>query len=114
MTVRELAELLQAEMLTEKGADREIGGCLVCDVLSRAISRGRRDMAWITVRGSMNALAAACMAHAACLILPDGVQPDKRVPEQAEAEGVVLLASEKSAFDLAGVLYEAGLRGEEK
>lgn len=114
MTVRELAVLLEAEMLTEKGAEREVGGCLVCDVLSRAISRGCRDMAWITVRGSMNALAAACMANAACLILPENVQPDKWVAEQAEAEGIALLASGKSAFELAGILYGAGLRGEEK
>ena len=114
MTVSELSQRLDARMLTECGADREVLSGLCCDVISRAMTRGTRGMAWITMQANMNALAAAAMTGAACLILSDGMSPEADVTARAEHEGIALLTSDAGAFELAGRLYEAGIRGEEQ
>ena len=114
MTAEGLAKLLGAEILAEGNLEGVIRSCLVCDVISQAMAGGRRGMAWITVQANMNALAASVMTDAACLIFPAGIRPEEDVLQRAQKENVTLLAAAQSAFDLAGRMYEAGLRGEEQ
>ncbi len=109
MTVGEAAALLGAGMLTE--GDREICGGLVCDVMSRAMAQGFSGMAWITRQANMNALAVAVMTDAACLIFPAGYMPEEKVINKAREEKKALLYAPQEAFEAAGILYGAGLRG---
>ena len=114
MTVSEVSRLLRARALTDGEAERAVESCMVCDVLSLVMAGGRRNMAWITVRSSMNALAVACMTGASCLIFPKGAEPERAVTDRAEEEKIAILAADMSAFEIAGILYGAGLRGEVK
>ena len=114
MTVSEVSRLLRARVLTDGEAERAVESCMVCDVLSLVMAGGRRNMAWITVRSSMNALAVACMTGASCLIFPKGAEPERAVTDRAEEEKIAILAADMSAFEIAGILYGAGLRGEVK
>jgi len=111
MTVGELAQRLGAVNLSDAGTGRAVTGGFSCDVISQAMARGFRGMAWITVQANMNALAVAVMTGAACLIFPEGMKAEKTVIERAAIEGIALLSAEDAAFELAGRLY-AGLRGE--
>lgn len=113
MTVGELKNLLKAEMLTDGGAERKVKCGFACDVLSVAMAKGHKDMAWITVQANMNALAVAVMRSAACLVFPDGMRPEESVIQKAQGEGVALLSAKGNAFELAGRMYAAGLRGDE-
>lgn len=110
MTVGELADLLEAEMLSGGGREAECG--FVCDVLSVSMSKGPRGMAWITCQANMNALAVAVMRGAACLIFPNGIRPEQAVIDRAAQEGIALLTARSGAFELAGRMWQAGLRGE--
>ena len=113
MTVGELAQRLGAVNLSDAGTGRAVTGGFSCDVISQAMARGFRGMAWITVQANMNALAVAVMVDAACLIFPECATPGEDVIERAQKEGVALMTAEADAFELAGKLYAAGLRGEE-
>lgn len=113
MTVGEIRELLGAETEAQGDMQRAVSGCLVCDIMSSTMAKGFRAMAWITHRSDMNALAVAVMTGAACMIFPAGIRPEAGVKERAEAENMPLLCAGVNAFELAGQLYEAGLRGEE-
>lgn len=110
MTVEKLAALLGAQALSRGEAGLSVTGCMVCDVMSRAIAGGFRGMAWITCMGSVNALAVSVMTGASCLILADGLAPDEKTLERAQNEKIWVLSARESAFTLAGRLYEAGLR----
>ncbi len=114
MKVRDAAELLGAQILAEGAMERNISMGLVCDVLSRAMAGGKSGMAFITVQANMNALAVAAMTDAACLIFPAGYRPEEVVVERAQMEKMPLLAAELPAFEIAGRLHAAGLRGEEQ
>ena len=105
MTVGEIAENLSARTLNPGNEDALIVGCFVCDIMSRTIERGFRGMAWITHRADMNALAVAVMKGAACLIFPEGIEPEEDVVKRAGMENMPLILSENPAFELAGRIY---------
>ena len=113
MTVGELAGRLSAETMAGDGAEREIRGCFVCDIMSRALEKGFSGMAWITHRADMNSLAVAVMKGAACMIFPEGIRPERDVTDQAAKENMPLLLSDRTAYELAGEIYLLGIRGEE-
>jgi len=113
VTGGELNGMISARLITEGGNQREVRGCFACDGMSFAMANGFSGMAWITHRADLNALAVAVMKGAACMIFPAGIRPEEEVIRRAEAENMPLILSEKPAFELAGLLYEAGLRGEE-
>ena len=114
MTIGEMKRMMGANAAGGKNEEKRISGCFVCDIMSRTMANGFAGMAWITHRADMNALAISVMKDAACLIFPDGVEPEEDVIRRAEMENMPLIRSEKPAFELAGLLFEAGLRGEEK
>lgn len=111
MTVKELEGLLEAERLTAGDADGEISGGYVCDVLSVAMVEGFAGMAWITVQANINALAVAVMRGASCLVFPHGRKAEQDVIDRANANGVALLSSSAAAYEIAGRMSAAGLRG---
>ena len=111
MTILELAEMIGATVETEGVAtDREVSCGYACDLLSWVMSRGREGMAWVTVQAHMNAVAVAVLADMSCVIAAEGVRFDDAVVKKADDEGVALLASDKSAYEIAGMLYEKGIR----
>ena len=113
MTVGELRKCLNARTLTEGGLERRVTGGLVCDVMSMTLSKGFSGMAWVTHQANMNALAAAYMTEAACVVFPEGLLPDDDVIKQAEREHIALLSMKEGAFDVAARMSEAGLCGKE-
>jgi hypothetical protein len=111
MTIRELADMIGATV--ETGAvdtDRDVTCGYACDLLSWVMSRGREGMAWVTVQAHMNAVAVAVLADMSCVIAAEGVRFDEAVVKKADDEGVALLASDKSAYEIAGMMYEKGIR----
>ena len=113
MTVGEVKRVIRAENAAGDDDERSVSGCFMCDGMSRTMANGFSGMAWITHRADMNALAVAVMKGAACMIFPKGTEPEEGVIGRAEMENMPLLRSDEPAFELAGLLYEAGLRGEE-
>ncbi len=112
MTIQELIELTGAELLT-KGADltAEVESGYSCDLLSWVMAHGKPGMAWITVQTHMNVVAVATLHDMACVIIPEGAQVPAEVCAKAEEEGIAMLSSPKSAYELSGLMYGAGLQG---
>lgn len=113
MTIGEIVALTGAKVRIAGEPARQASGGVASDVMSHVIVRGFRGMVWITSLANMNVLAVAVMKEAACVLLAGGAQMSEPVLERAQAEHVVVLESDKSAFELAGLMYEGGLRGEE-
>ncbi|NLF28917.1 MAG: AraC family transcriptional regulator [Clostridiales bacterium] len=111
MTIRELADLIGAKIETKTvNTGREVLCGYACDLLSWVMARGKEGMAWITVQAHMNAVAVAVLSDMSCVVAAEGVKFDAAVIQKAEEEGVALLETAKSAYEAAGLLYEAGVR----
>ena len=103
MTVKQLASALSLKFLTQPDdvqAEREISGVYVGDLLSRAMSRVESDDLWITIMSNVNVVAVAALTDPACVLLCEDVDADASVLEKAEENGITLLQSPHSAYEL--------------
>ena len=104
MKVSELQGALGLKIIT-KGEDASVAGCYIGDLLSRVISRSVSSGVWITIMNNMNVPAVALLAEIPCIILAEGVGPMEGVAEKCAEEGIWLLQSPDSAYDLACKLF---------
>ncbi len=98
MTVDELAQLLEAEILTgrEEAGSRSVSGVYVCDLLSHAMAKIEAEDVWITVHTNLNVVAVALLSGAACVLIPEGGQVEEATLSRAAAQSVILLSGKAS------------------
>ena len=104
MTVGKLAQLAALTPITVSDPDREICGAYVGDLLSWVMGRATEGNAWITIMSNVNVIAVASLVDVSCVILAEGVKLDDGVEKTAEAKGINILSTEKSAYEMAKAL----------
>jgi hypothetical protein len=111
MKVNDLAALLGASVLTE-GSDpeAEITCGYTCDLLSWVLAHGEKGMAWTTVQTHVNVVAIAVLMDMACVVFAEGNQPEPATLEKAKTEGLALLATDRTAYEVGSLLYGAGVK----
>lgn len=108
MTVKQLADKFNLSYFNlGVGEDRQVRGGHVGDLLSHVMANCQEGNAWITILTNLNTIAVATLTEASCIIIPQGIIPDRAVLERASREGVPVLGSELNGFDLCGLLMEA-------
>lgn len=102
MKIKELVDSLQLKVLTNnKGLDKEISGVYICDLLSWVMSHANKGDIWITVHTHINIVAVALLVEIACIIVPEGIEVEESTINKANEEGIVLLSSDKTAYQIA-------------
>jgi hypothetical protein len=91
--------------------DRPVGGGYVSDLLSDVIGHGRQDDLWVTMQVHPNIVAVAVLKELAGIVLVNGRVPAAETLQRAEREGVPVLGTGLSAFELVGRLYGLGVKG---
>ncbi len=109
MTVTQLAKIIDGTLLCADGS-RTASCCMSCDLLSLAMAGGKADMAWITVQKHMNVIAVAALHEMSCIILPLDITMEQEQLDKAAQEGIAVIRSPLSAYEICGRLYAAGLR----
>lgn len=111
MTVNELIALTESTAVTQ-GFDggRAVTSGYSCDLLSWVMTHGRADMAWVTVQTHLNVIAVATLLDFSCVIIPENIEVPQTTADKAQEEGVLILRSPKTAYELCGLMYESGLR----
>ena len=110
MNVCEIARQLNLTFYSgEELAEKAAKGCYIGDLLSLAMSKVRMDYVWITIQTNVNIVAVASLADAGCIILADGCVPDEKTVERAKEQEIIILGSEKSAYELAVELAGMGI-----
>jgi len=106
MIVKDIVEKLELKVFN-KNADLSIDvkGGFVGDLLSHVMGNSNEGEVWLTVQTHKNVLAIASLNDLSAVILIDGQKPDVNMLESAEEEGIPILGSDKSAFELSGKLY---------
>ena len=111
--------MLTVKLLAQKGdmtllcpqelPETQIKGCYCGDLLSWVMAHGREGMAWITVQTHMNVIAVATLHDMACVIIPEGIKVENDVVEKADEEGICILVSALTAYEISGRMHDAGI-----
>ncbi|HBL41298.1 MAG TPA: hypothetical protein DDY98_06950 [Ruminococcaceae bacterium] len=114
MTVADWVRASSLEVLCGESytARRQIHGGFCGDLLSWAMTHASENDAWMTVIGHVNTVAVAVLTKAACIVLADGAPLDEAAKKKAEENKMVVLRTQRSAFETAAEL--SALLQEEK
>ena len=113
MTVQELVAAVPLNVAAcESALEKEVTGGYASDLLSNVMGQARQGYVWVTMQGHQNIVAVASLSNLAAVIVAGGGQPEPEVIAKAESEGVVLLTSPLTAFEVVGRLYKLGIAGE--
>ena len=112
MNIRQLADLFDLEVANgSKGLDREAKGGYCGDLLSDVMAHAPRGAVWLTIQSHQNIVAVAVLREIAAIILVNGRAPEEETAVKAEEEGLPILRTPLSAYQMAGRLFQAGIGG---
>ena len=107
MKVSEIIGKLDLCVLTKADyEDKEVANCYIGDLLSHVMGKAQPDDLWITIMNNINIVAVAALCDVAAILLCEGVSVPDEVLKKADGEGIIILKSELSAYELAGKLRE--------
>ncbi len=110
MKIKDLIPLLEAQNETPAAdTDREVLCGYTCDLLSWVMAHGAEGMAWVTVQTHMNVIAVAVLSDMACVILPEDIHMEAESLQKAQAEGLCVLRSPLSGYEICGRMHAAGV-----
>lgn len=112
MTIRDLAELLHAEVAC--GADKldqEVHTACGSDLMSDVLAFVKDKTVLITGMTNVHVMRTAEMLDIHCVVFARGKVPPKEVLDEAEELNIVVLTTAYTTFTTCGLMYEAGIRG---
>jgi len=90
---------------------REVRGGYCSDLLSDVMANAQDGDAWITMQRHVNTVAVAQLKNLAAIVIVNGRVPEADMAARAAEHGVAVVTTPLPAFDAAGRLYAAGVRG---
>ena len=102
LNLNEFISSIQGVVLTDpqKLDSLRITGGYVSDLLSDVMGNSEEGNVWITIMRHMNVIAVASMVGLPLVIFSKDLKPDKPVIEKAESEGICLVSSPLSTFEI--------------
>ena len=113
MKLKDIVDALKFDVIT--GADAlevDITRGYASDLMSDVIANAAQDDIWVTMQVHMNVVAIASMKEIGAIVLTHDRKPLPETLQKAESEGVVVLGSSLTAFEVVGRLYQLGIKGE--
>ena len=112
MRLEELAQKLELRELTQGVVHGgEVTGGYASDLLSDVLVHAPAGGVLITLQVHLNVIAVASHAGLQAVIFSSDRIPEQDVIDRAVGEDLCLYASSADTFEIAGRLYEMGLRG---
>jgi hypothetical protein len=109
-----LSEIVSAlELRVAAGASRldtEVTGGYTSDLLSCAMAGANKGNVWVTLQGHLNVVAVASLNELAAVVITEGKPVSADTASKAEEEGVVLLQTPLSSYQVVGRLCDLGVR----
>lgn len=107
MKVSEIIEKLNLRVFGgEDGLQNEITGGYVSDLLSDVMGNAEEGEVWFTLQTHKNVMAISSLKELAAVILVTGHEPDSDMLAQANEEGIPVLGTLESTFEISGKLYQ--------
>ncbi len=110
MTINEIVDSLKLDVKAgHSGLEKEVLGGYASDLLSDVIANAKEGDIWVTLQIHQNIVAVAFLNNVAGIIIVGGRKPDADTLSKAEEQGIVVMSSDLTAFQLVGKLYEMGI-----
>ena len=101
MTVQELANTCQFNILCCPDPAREVNGAYIGDLLSWVMGRAEADNVWITIMSNVNVVAVASLSDVSCVLLAEDVTLQDDVLNTAKDKGINILSTPLAAYEAA-------------
>lgn len=112
MKLKQVIDRLNLQLQTPTSKlDVEVCGGYISDLLSDVMANAKKGDIWITLQIHQNTVAVATLKELAGIIVINKKQPAKETIKKAEEEGVPILTSELTAFELICELCKLGISG---
>ena len=113
MTIREIKDLLDAEILlgNEELEGNDADFVFSSDMMSDVLAYAEEHSILITGLCNAQVVRTAEMMDIRCIIFVRNKQPDTLMLSMAEDRNIVILATKHQMFTTCGILYKHGLRG---
>lgn len=106
MNLKEMQEILNLKLVTKStNLDRKVRGGYASDLLSWVMAHAKENEVWITIQSHQNIVAVASLLNLAAIIVAENVNIEENTIKKAEEENIPIYSSEKSIFELCGILY---------
>lgn len=106
MKVREIVEKLNLKVFSgSEGLDNEITYGYTSDLLSDVMGHAESGNVWITLQTHKNVMAIASLKDLSAVILVTGFEPEEDMAAQSTEEGIPVLGTVESTFDINGKLF---------
>ena len=110
MKLRQVAELLQAEVLTDESLlDNEVDNVFCSDMMSDVLRYASSDTVLVTTLVNLAVVRSSVMAEVHCVVFPEGLEPPVQLLTMAENQDITVMAVPKSLFETVDILLDAGL-----
>jgi hypothetical protein len=112
MTLQEIITQLELTVLTQSKEFAKITPSrgYASDLLSCVIAKAQRQAVWVTLQAHLNIVAVAALLDLSAIIITEGALPDSETIAKANEEGITLLSTDKTTFEIVGHLWEGGVR----
>ena len=112
MTISDMVKVLDASILRgEDRLDTPVSTACCSDLMSDVLAFVNEKTVLITGLTNPHVVRTSEMLDLKCLVFARGKIPTDDILDQAEEQGLVVIATKQTAFTACGLLYEAGLRG---
>ncbi|MBN2160163.1 MAG: serine kinase [Spirochaetes bacterium] len=91
--------------------DCDVTGGYSSDLLSDVMANAKDGNVWITLQTHNNIVAVAVLRNLAGIILVNGREPEESTLAKAKEEGIAVMSTPLSTFEIVGKLYGLGIRG---
>ncbi|NJM16065.1 MAG: serine kinase [Bacteroidales bacterium] len=107
MKVCDYAKKLNLTIFSGEGGQQNviIGG-YVSDLLSDVMGNACEGQLWITLQTHLNTLAVASLKEMAAIVLVAGNKPDADTMNKSNEEGIPILGTSLSCFEITGKTYQ--------
>ncbi len=114
MKIRQIAELLDAEVLSgENLLEEEVLAACGSDMMSDVLAYVKDQAVLLTGLVNPQVIRTAMMMDMRCLVFVRSKRPTPEMLELATENHIAVLATERRMYEACGRLYEAGLRPKE-
>lgn len=111
MKLENIAQTLSLEVrAAAEKLDVDVTGGYVCDLLSYVMGKAKAGDLWITVQGHPNIVAVASLIGLSGIVVVEGSKVEPATVEKAEQEGIPILTTPLQAYEVAGKLWELGVK----
>jgi len=88
-----------------EGLTREIRGGYTSDLLSDVMGHAEEGSVWVTIQTHINVLAIASLRDISAVLITCGEKPGDDTLARSNSEGIPVLGTDLSTFEITGKLY---------